>query len=240
MAAPRLLDKKTIHAEVAGAKKAQIDQGVAIAKKVDALRETHAEEEKKLELLRVVTTRRIKDEIDGLIKIKDGLQDELEVLRQQRQEALQPFDALQRDIETRKGVIEAKEQELWTKQAQIDSKLAELAKDKANIENELARTETLKKQAGDYLETAACELNNARIAAQGVQLESNKILNDALLRDKNLTEREESVTFRENQVQLKVSNTQKKEEDLILRELQLQEGWKNLQKTAERVKQGRF
>lgn len=71
MSGPRLLDKKTVNAEVATQRKEQIDSGLVIAKKIDALRETLSEEERNLEVFRTETIKQVQKEIDEKIKDRD-------------------------------------------------------------------------------------------------------------------------------------------------------------------------
>lgn len=73
MPAPKLLDKRTVNAELATERKRQIDQGVELAKRIDVLRATLAEEQEKLERFRTETTKVVRAEIDELIRQRDNL-----------------------------------------------------------------------------------------------------------------------------------------------------------------------
>ena len=73
MPAPRLLDKRTVNAELATERKRQIEQGVELAKRIDLLRATLLEEQEKLERFRTETVRAVQIEIDQLIRKRDLL-----------------------------------------------------------------------------------------------------------------------------------------------------------------------
>lgn len=73
MPAPRLLDKRTVNASLAQERKQQIEAGVDLAKKIDALRLTLLEEQEKLERFRTETVRIVQKEIDELIIKRDLL-----------------------------------------------------------------------------------------------------------------------------------------------------------------------
>lgn len=80
MAGPKLLDKRIISAELATQKKQQIDTGIALAKKVDSVRETLAEEEKRLELFRINTIKQVQQEIDIKINEREQVKKETQII----------------------------------------------------------------------------------------------------------------------------------------------------------------
>lgn len=69
----RLLPKRRANAEVATQRKQQIEEGLILSQKVDALRQTLAEEQQKLELFRSETVKRVQAEIDAKIRERDEL-----------------------------------------------------------------------------------------------------------------------------------------------------------------------
>lgn len=73
MPGPKLLDKRMVNAELATARKEEIQKGIRLTKAIEALRETLAEEERKLEIFRTETVRAVRLEIDSLIRERDQL-----------------------------------------------------------------------------------------------------------------------------------------------------------------------
>lgn len=64
MPAPRLLDKKTVNAELATERKRQIDEGRHLTDSIEALREAKVKEEQALEDFRKHTIRVVQIEVD--------------------------------------------------------------------------------------------------------------------------------------------------------------------------------
>lgn len=81
MPAPRLLDKKLVSASLAVERKNEIDKGIKLAKAIDALRQSKAEEEDNLERFRSETVRRVQIEIDSLVIRRDELRSEVQKLQ---------------------------------------------------------------------------------------------------------------------------------------------------------------
>jgi hypothetical protein len=76
----RLLKKDEIRKELAEERKSQIDEGLAIAKKVDAMRELLQIEQKNLDTFRYKTVALVQKEIDDILKKKDDASAELQEL----------------------------------------------------------------------------------------------------------------------------------------------------------------
>lgn len=76
----RLLDKKEITADSALERKRQIDEGLRLAKRIDALRQTELEEQAKLGKFRTETLKILKEEVDMLQAKKKALLKEIETL----------------------------------------------------------------------------------------------------------------------------------------------------------------
>lgn len=105
MSGPRLLPKRLINAEVATQKKEQIVQGIAIAKKVDSVREALQTEEKNLETFRAQTIKQVQSEIDTKTIELDMLKKEALRIRAQNEEQEQL-------IQERENMLNKKEEYL--------------------------------------------------------------------------------------------------------------------------------
>lgn len=77
----KLLRKNEINVAKSNERKIEIDTGLALARKVDSLREMVSKEEKNLQMFRDETTKIVQAEIDDLIKERDELRDEIEELK---------------------------------------------------------------------------------------------------------------------------------------------------------------
>lgn len=81
MPAPRLLDKKSINAELASNRKLEYEKGLELSKKVDAVRLVLEEEEQKLEQFRTESIRQVRLQINPLLKEKEVLEVQIEGLK---------------------------------------------------------------------------------------------------------------------------------------------------------------
>lgn len=218
MAAPRLLDKRLITAEVAGQKKAQIDQGIAIAKKVDALRDTFSEEEKKLELLRVITTKKVQEEIDTLLQSREALKRDLVRIMEERKRAQEPLDALKQALDEREVTISSKEVSLLQRASGIekeeheaDEREKQVALDeervkhlKTSAELKLEKADSVLKDAiedaGESRNTAQINLTESELIFKRAEQKLHEVQNYKELlerKEKNLDDRQSTIDIRE-------------------------------------------
>lgn len=86
----RLLPKSEVLAAKNAERKREIDEGAALAKKVDALRQTSLEEEAKLSIFREKNVREASDAIKRKIAEHDCIQKKVEQLEKRKIEALKP------------------------------------------------------------------------------------------------------------------------------------------------------
>lgn len=94
----KLLPKKEIDTQKAKERKMQIDEGMALAKSVDKLREAKLNEEKSLREWREGNIKKVRYEIDQFIEERDKLE-------QQNNEARQVRDILIKECENLKILI---------------------------------------------------------------------------------------------------------------------------------------
>ena len=88
----RLMPKSKVSQANAVAKKKDIDEGVKLAKRIDGLRETLADEEQSLDKFRVAQIEGIKAETAPLEEYLGGLKKEIEELERTRAQLLIPLD----------------------------------------------------------------------------------------------------------------------------------------------------
>lgn len=240
MPGPKLLDKRIVSAEVATQKKRQIDEGIRIAKKVDALRETKQEEEQNLDRFREENIRRVQIEIDAKIRERDELRREVENLHGERLRLIAPLDEEWAKVNEKSAELE----QIGIKLAEIDASLLERGKVLEGLEKEkndaLERAKSKEERATKALEKATHTQQEADERYTSLVGQANKVLEEATKREKGVEQREINADMFEFRLKDKERSQQAKEEELTMREVQLQEGWKNLQQTAERLKRGKL
>ncbi len=149
----KLLDKRKIDIAKSQEKKLEIDTGMALARRVDALREANASEEKKLREYREVAVKEVQEEIEKLERVKSSLNGDIKMATETRQELLKPLNKewfelreaqaeLTRERETIK--IDREELELdkqkgrdeWAKLLNVEEQIKANFKESEKIKNE--------------------------------------------------------------------------------------------------------
>lgn len=92
--------------------KKEIDSGVALAQRIDKLRETKANEERALFVWRENTLKKIQKEIDDYLTVKENLRIQTEEAEVQRKRLIEPLDKEWEEINLKKKELEEKESEL--------------------------------------------------------------------------------------------------------------------------------
>lgn len=223
MGAPRLLDKKLVNAELATQQKRSIDRGVAIAQKVDAVRDLLGQEEARLETFRKESIARVQREIDAKIAERESLEVGNKTLREERILLSAPIDLSEAWAEVKEGRTEiaqrketlteqsigqvVKEDELFEKQTSLEKQAKNIqAKDKL-AERTLTEAETKFTQATDMLERA--------------QKEAERVLKESREKENHLRVREEDATNRETYLSEREERNIAHEVDLANRDKKL-------------------
>lgn len=225
MSAPRLLDKRTVSAEVATQKAQSIKEGLNLAKKVDVLRETIGEEQEKLEKFRIETTARIQSEIDAKIRERDVILRENQKLREERQRII--LDAnIDLEKEWRKVEDDKKSNEIWQEKL-IEEQvflLAEKADSQVLSDATLRRVSEIKEKENITERTlieAESKFEEASEMLDSAKSKSAAILKKANDKDKEVLIREQEVILWNNDLRTLESSLKGKEIDLSNREIAL-------------------
>lgn len=217
----KLLDKKTANAEVATQKKQQIDSGIKLAKKVDALRETLGEEEKNLETFRTETVKGVQIEIDSLIRQKDTIKEEINVLNRQKAKALVPLEVEWERVR-RVSVKLEKDRMLFDQMSfSFTEREAEIERSEREAENEKERASNLKHRASEDLAEADSTLSHAREASAEIRNKAQVVLAAAETKEKEVGLKEKDLEVREEHATKEIERVGKWERDLTSREKKL-------------------
>lgn len=181
----RLLKKSEVATAKSLEKKREIDEGLKIARRVDSLREVHANEETSLESFRVKTITAIHLEIVEKTKVRDELSVAVNVLEERKRIALIPMEAELAQIELDKKTIAEEKVALINKQVQVHERelaaiknekdsadmVEDLKRERAQVDAFKADTITLRNEAQDIRNKAQQEretsdAENKRLSAQ--------------------------------------------------------------------------
>lgn len=136
----RLLPKKELHVRQAQQKKAELDEGLKLARRIDSLREIAAQEEVSLASFRSKTLKSIQEEIDKLESERILVKKDVDDLRREKEEGLKQLDE-------RDKVLQEKQKSLETLQENLNSGVYALKTLAAKIKEQT-------KQSNDYYNRA--------------------------------------------------------------------------------------
>lgn len=228
MPAPRLLEKKAIAVDLADQRKQQIDAGVALAKKVDAIRGTLQEEEERIERFRRETLQRTQQEIDAKIAEREELRIEVAVLQEERIKLLAPIDLSQAWEEVRTAKIE---NAIWEERLQNQTiELLAQGDDAKNLSAKLASKEGELLQKDDLAERTLIAAEEKFAQADTLHRlafeERDKSNRECQQQENHLKIREEDAVARE-------ANLSIREEAASLHEINLSDREKKLRSRQE-------
>lgn len=229
MILPKQID---INKAKAAERKLQIDEGVALAQRVDELRGMRLQMEKNFEVWRVETSRAIQEKIDRLIEYKEFLEQDTKALGIKRQEMIKPLDEEWGKLNQAKEQFKKDKNELFLDQERLAMKSSnlEIAEEKLAKSIEAAKaiekeTETLNIEANELKEMAIQEHDIAcserAVYAKRIEERLGKLKADrerykvALktieIREKQVDDKESDLLEREETLARRIKNLQRAE-----------------------------
>jgi uncharacterized phage infection (PIP) family protein YhgE len=215
--------------------KAQIDEGLAIARKIDAMRELKVTQETNIKQWRDVTVKAVQDEINEILSQRDTLRSEIAVATERRDELRKPLDFEWIKLNEEKSKFEKDRDTLNLNIISFDIEVKSFEKEKVKINKAILNaeqneedTKKLKEKAQELKEVAQLESNLAKQEREN----SNKII------ERKIAEVNQSATEYEvglQTIKLREQQVKEKEEELITRENDLARRINNLQR-AEAIK----
>ena len=246
MAPPKLLDKKQVHIVVAQERRQQIETGIALAKKVDAVRDSLQEEEKNLETFRSQTIVRVQAERDSYVRQRDTALAELEKIRKEvsllqerkTQELLQlPPDEQWERVEAIFTKYDHDVRKLEALQQAVLEQIDESGQKAHELEVERGRIEDIKRLASENLAHADIMLAEAKESAADMRNRAQVVLNASQLREQEVVYKERDIEARELEVEKDKERIRESEIDLIKREAVLKDRYATLERTLKRINQ---
>lgn len=232
----KLLNKRDIDKAKADDRAREVAEGQKLAKRVDVLRETAAEEEKHLEEYRTKTLSAVTREIQAKEQELVALTDHVERLKLEREALYVPLDAEweklhkeQRTLEKLRTAIDAQALSLALREEGV-------VKREQEAKVEFGRAENLKHLAALDRSRAAQVIADARADASEKTQHADSLLAQAELREQDVLRREAHVAARERDVDNRWTAVQKYEEKLFNNELALRDRWRALEEEIAYVK----
>jgi len=226
----KLLSKKQVTQDVARQRKEKIDEGVAIAKKIDVLRDTLGKEEQGLKKFRTETVSQVTQEIHSKILERDSLLKEIEELHKRRLEELTPLDEDWNrlhiediKLDKRRTVLDNREILISESEQRNAERANELLIEKDRISEERRLSSIMLNESTDLRIESQTLLSQARDKAYELTQNAELRMKDVKIREGNLTAQETSLALRKKQLE-------DKEQDLIEKETWLKDREEELDK----------
>lgn len=216
----RLLDRKTITQNINAERKADIDEGIKLARKVDALRETLQKEEQNALKYKSATLDEIQKQIEEKMKNRDylkkeNLEREVAKLEEKREKLLIPLDKEYAKLEERTEGIKKLETEVNLMKEKEEKITKEIEKKLKNIEKD-------EKILNEKLSTVEKRLTES----EAIQEEAKKI------HDKKVQEERDIMTLEAKRAKL-VEPLDKEWENLKTQKIEVDIEKKNVRKLNE-------
>lgn len=188
----------------------EIDEGLKLSGKVDALREISAQEEAKFAKFRTETLSVIQSEILSETKKRDELKHEVSVLEDRKVQALKPLTeeldkitagkehliGIKSALDLRDTNIKDKELELSNREQKVIKLEREVSYAQSDVSTRLQNAGTLESNAERMNRVATETLENAKVGA-------TEILSNAAQREVLVTEREKASSIKEEELRTK-------------------------------------
>lgn len=210
----KLLEKKQIDAIKARESQRSVEEGLKIARKVDSLRETRAEEEASLEKYRRETLAEIHKQITYNVTTRDALYNEVVRLEKRREDALKPITEEMDILEKkRKDVDMAIKEQKALEEVNTHTVTLLDARERCIIEKERL-VEVAKIVANDNLTDVQNKKREADIALENARKVLQKAQSDADIRREELDSRETAILQREERAAEKEAELRELEQSI--------------------------
>lgn len=237
----KILKKNEVAVEEAKRRKEQIDEGLNLAKKIDALRETFAKEELHLNIFRKESVQIAQNQIDSLIKRKTELEKEVKNLEERRILSKAPLDLKTEWLKVKADKVKLGDlsTELLERETNSIAKEATLEtkdRDLFNREEVIKEKENLTTRYLKEAETAWLDADKIKTSAEKLKDKVTKELKD---KEQKLLSEEHSLALREVDLenaleQLEADRKEIENEKLHIASQQetLRQAWENIKKLS--------
>lgn len=214
----KLLKKNEVAVAKSKEKKLEIDQGVQLAKRVDALRQTAAEEEAALVAFRTTAVREIYREIDKAVTERDTLLAEIKDLRAEKEVGMTHVRLKEKEADERMKEVMRKEYEANQRHFQLDEREKELDTKQKKLEKDREEVTQMRRRAVNYTDRKYEELEEARKEREQATRERNSVQalvesegKKLLTLERDIKQREEAVADKFLELEVRAERIENKE-----------------------------
>lgn len=232
----KLLSKKEVDQSKASERARDVQEGLKLAKRVDALRETQAEEEASLARFREKTLAIIHEETTKAAEKRDILLKEVSGLEKRRKEALKPLDKEEERLEAFREELSDRERTLEVDERNSGLLKAETKQKLKAASDALKRAETKERQLADLVASKENDRKQQTVFLQ----EAQKVRDAALSLKKQVVDdlktRDTELAVREKNLELRAETFTRHEKALEKREIRLKDREEKLARNIKRLK----
>lgn len=210
--------------------KAQIDEGLALARKVDALRELKLTQEQNIKEWRDVTVRTVQSEINEWIQKRDMALSEAKAAERRRDEARKPLNFEWIKISDEKRGIENEKNTLFLDKQSFKIELNSFEKEKEKIEillQEVIENEKTTKILKEEAEVLKKDAERQNVSALSERDNQNRVYERKIA---EVAQSAEEYKVALQTIEVQENQVKEKEKELITRENDLTRRIKNLQR----------
>lgn len=232
----KLHSPRTIQTNLNDERKQDIDNGLKLARKVDALREDLSKEEQKRDLFINANTTELQKrlgELSSTIAIKEK---EVEVLEDKKRELMKPLTLEWDKLKEQQKELEEKEIDLNNLKSTLTLLQGELDRRSKELSIDESRHEELKKEINIQVE----KVSNASLEAQNTLIqareEEKRILSIARIKEGNVVKKEKELSLRESAIVSRESQLSKEEKEIINEKIRLADMRRTLERAISKYK----
>lgn len=203
----RLLPKSEIDRVQAEEQRRDVEEGVKLARRIDALREVVAQEEANLEEFRRKTVERIHGEISQSIEERDKARSEASFWRDERAKAQKPLDEEWAHLRSEQSSFASQREEAAARESSLlhrEQSVADAEKRAADLHRAAdgrdADSRTRLYEAARAHEEAQSALSAAQRHSQEIETIKNELRGTLTHREQLVAQREANATIKENEL----------------------------------------
>ena len=235
-----ILPKKTdIDKQKNDERKRFIDEGIVLAKKVDKLRETSANEEKQLKDWRESSLKLVQADIAKFIEEKETLKHEIEEATREREALLKPLTKEWEKANEFKAFLSQEKTDLYLEKESLKLRLEEIEKEREKVSKIVVtinkrkdETEKAKSEATELKDLAQREYEMAHSEHDAQTEAHDKAMSQADGLRKEYEVALSLIKIRENEVKEKEVDIIKREQHLASQQVALRIAYEEIKKNA--------
>lgn len=236
----KLLRKPEIMARKASDEAREAAEGLKIARKVDALRELAADEEKKLSDFRNASLRETQEAIGKLEEQRASLASEVASLQTKLGKMLPGMGTRREELDKKEKHLFAVERQQKQRKEELDLQELDILEDKSALASSLGRARTSEERANSSLK-AAQERESASVQAlERAQSIENGLLSQKNEQEKIFAEKEGYLAYRECELASFEAELKGKERVLNMEKAKLEDRKALLERNLERLRERRI